>query len=489
MHDQFGFVAPVTLMLIADTGRTNNTILAYCMTSKNNSTIQTGAQADQPAGTRSKARIFFAGAIFLTIFALGAAAVVPMAPDASNLPVKQIAVQFDLPSLAAQMQALEQQQEQYVREESVRRGDSLGSLLQRLGIDDAAAVKFIQADQTARIVVQQKAGNTVRAKTNADGELQWLETSYSVNQDQPQRATKTMTISRQPGTDRFLATQISTPLERHIEMRTGTISSSLFAATDAAQIPDAVASQLVEMFATNIDFRSDLRRGDHFQIEYETFWQNGEMVSTGRVLAGEFNNAGRTYQSLWFDEGAGEGSYYGFDGKSMKKAFLRSPIAFTRISSGFAMRMHPISGQWKQHTGVDFAAPTGTPIRASADGVVDVAGLSGGYGNLVILKHWAGYTTAYGHMSRFAPGVPKGMKVKQGDVIGYVGATGWATGPHLHYEFRVNNIAQDPLKVKIDQAQTLAGADLSHFRTAVRDVQHAFSLLRPGDAAAQIAAR
>lgn len=153
------------------------------------------------------------------------------------------------------------------------------------------------------------------------------------------------------------------------------------------------------------------------------------------------------------------------------------------------MRVHPISGEWKQHTGVDFAAPMGTPIRASADGVVDVAGPSGGYGNLVVLKHWNGYSTAYGHMSRFAPGMHRGVKVKQGDVIGFVGMTGWATGPHLHYEFRVNNKAQDPLKIKVEQPQTLTAAELPRFKSAVQDVQHGFALLRPAGLAPQVAAR
>jgi len=421
-------------------------------------------------------RIVIASALFLTFFVLGAAAVAPLAPDASDLPVRKITEQLEIPTLAAQMQAIEERDDQFVHEENVRRGDTLASLLQRLGVDDNAADKFIKSDKVARLVIQQRAGNTVRARTNDDGELQWLETYFSVNQE---HAVKKMTIQRQPGTDQFVAAETTAPLERHIEMRTGNITSSLFAATDAAQIPDAVASQLVEMFSTNIDFRSDLRRGDHFQIEYETFWQNGEMVSTGRIVAGEFNNAGHTYQSVWFDEGAGDGGYYGFDGKSMKKAFLKSPIAFTRISSGFSMRIHPISGQWKQHTGVDFAAPTGTPIRASADGVVDVAGPSGGYGNLVVLKHWGSYSTAYGHMSRFAPGMHKGVKVKQGDVIGFVGATGWATGPHLHYEFRVNNKAQDPLKIKVEQPSSLTASDMPRFHAAVQDILHRFALLRP----------
>ena len=439
---------------------------------------------------RRHPRFIIASAVFLTIFALGAAAVAPLAPDAADLPVRSITEQLEIPTLAAQMQALEERDDQYLHEENVRRGDTLGSLMHRLGVDDEEADKFIKSDKTASLVIQQKAGNTVRAKTNEDGELQWLETCFSVNQTQGEnRSIKKMTIQRQPGTGQFSAIESTAALERHIEMRTGDITSSLFAATDAAQIPDAVASQLVEMFSTDIDFRSDLRRGDHFQIEYETFWQNGEMVSTGRVVAGEFNNAGHIYQSVWFDEGNGEGGYYGFDGKSMKKAFLKSPIAFTRISSGFSMRIHPISGQWKQHTGVDFAAPTGTPIRASADGVVDVAGPSGGYGNLVVLKHWGSYSTAYGHMSRFAPGMHRGVKVRQGDVIGYVGATGWATGPHLHYEFRVSNKAQDPMKIKVEQPQSLTAAQMPRFKTVVQDIQHRFALLRPVESTAQVAAR
>ena len=438
--------------------------------------------------TSFNTRLIIASAVFLGVFALGAAAVAPLAPDASDLPVRQITEQLEVPTLAAQMQAIEDRNDLFMHEENVRRGDTLGSLMQRLGVDDDAADRFIKSDQTARLMIQQKAGSTVRAKTSEDGELQWLETSFSVNQDNA-RAVKKMTIQRVPGTDTFTALETSAALERRLEIRTGNITSSLFAATDAAQIPDAVASQLVDMFSTNIDFKSDLRRGDHFQIEYETFWQNGEMVSTGRVVAGEFNNAGHVYQAMWFAEGAGDGSYYGFDGKSMKKAFLRSPIAFTRISSGFSMRIHPISGQWKQHTGVDFAAPMGTPIRAAADGVVDVAGPSGGYGNLVVLKHWSNYSTAYGHMSRFAPGMRKGVKVKQGDVIGFVGATGWATGPHLHYEFRVSNKAQDPLKIKVEQPQSLTASELPRFKSMVQDVQHCFALLRPGESGPLVATR
>jgi len=443
-----------------------------------------------------KTRIITFFALFLTLCAFGAAGVAPLAPDASDLPVTKITEQLQLPTLDAQLQALEARDEKYVYEEKVQRGDTLGNLLHRLGVDDAAANKFIKSDPTARLVMQLKAGRTVRAQINEEGELQWLQTNIPEKVDNAVQLKKVTVVRKSAQSENgdeldslFSATEAKVPLERRVEMKSGEITSSLFAATDAAQIPDAIANQLVEMFSTDVDFSSDLRSGDHFQLLYETFWQNGEMVSTGKVLAGEFNNAGRSYQAVWFSEAKGGGSYYGFDGKSMKKAFLKSPLAFTRISSGFSMRVHPLSGKWKQHKGVDFSAPTGTPIHASADGVVDSAGRSGGYGNLVVLKHWSGYTTAYAHMSRFAAGMRKGVKVNQGDVIGYVGATGWATAPHLHYEFRLNNKAQDPLKIKAGPSQTLAASDVQRFKTVVQDVRHRFSLMRPAEISSQVASR
>jgi len=275
---------------------------------------------------------------------------------------------------------------------------------------------------------------------------------------------------------------VGAELERRIEMRAGYINSSLFAATDAAQIPDTVTGKFVDMFSTNVDFRSDLRRGDHFNLVYETFWQNGSYVRAGRILAAEFVNGGKTYQAIWFEDAKSEqgGGYYSFDGKSLKRAFLKSPLEFTRISSGFSMRVHPLTGAWKQHKGIDFAAPTGTPIRAAADGTIEFVGNRGGYGNFIIVKHWKPYSTAYGHMSRFASGIRTGSKVRQGDVIGYVGTTGWSTGPHLHYEFRVNNAQQNPLNIDMPNARPLAAGELQQFRAAAADMEHRFSLLNPG---------
>jgi murein DD-endopeptidase MepM/ murein hydrolase activator NlpD len=427
-------------------------------------------------GSSRKMRIVSAVAIFFALCAFGAAGVAPMAPDAADLPVKSITQELAIPDLAEQIAHLQSDEQQYFREERVRPGDTLAALLSRLGVNDDAATAFIKSDRTAYAILQLKPGKRIQATTGKDGQLLRLTAALNDNTTGP---VKIIVVTRDG--NRFIANETSAPVERRIEMRSGDIRSSLFAATDAAQVPDTVASQIVEMFATNIDFASDLRRGDRFNVVYESFWQNGEFIRAGRVLAGEFINGSNRYQAVWFDEPGNKqgGGYYSFDGKSLKKAFLRSPIEFTRISSGFSMRTHPISGQWKQHQGVDFAAGIGTPIRAAGDGVIDFVGTQNGYGNVIYIKHWNNYSTVYAHMSRFAHGLRKGMKINQGEVIGYVGATGWATGPHLHYEFRINNQPRDPMSVNVPNTQALAGADLQRFRAIASEMSHRFALLNP----------
>lgn len=425
-------------------------------------------------GASRKARIVSGSALFLAVCAFGAAGVAPMAPDAADLPVKAISEELPVPQISEQVAKLQANQQSYLQVEQVRPGDTLATLLDRLGVEDDEAAKFIKSDRIAAQVMQLRPGRRVQAQTGEDGTLLRLTATLQDNGD---GTFKTLTVRREDG--HFVAEELQPALEKRVEMRSGEIRSSLFAATDAANIPDSIAMQLVDMFSTNIDFASDLRRGDRFNVVYETFWQGGELLRTGRVLAGEFFNAGNTYQSVWFDDPASKqgGGYYTFDGKSLKKAFLKSPLEFSRISSGFAMRRHPISGQWKQHQGVDFAAPTGTPIRASGDGVVDFLGVQNGYGNVIVLKHWNNYSTAYAHMSRFAKGLKRGMKVTQGQVIGYVGSTGWATGPHLHYEFRVSNKPRDPMSVDVPNAPSLAAADMQRFRMMVSDMRHRLALL------------
>lgn len=428
-------------------------------------------------GTSRKTRIISAGGLVLAVLTFGAAGVAPLAPDASDLPVRSISQSLALPDLEAQIVAMEKSQQNFVREEKVRPGDTLAALLGRLGVEDGAAAEFIKTNATARGFMQINAGKSVQAGTAADGTLNWL--SAPLDDTSAAALPKNLLIHRE-GTG-FKAQQTVAPLEKRVEMHSGVIRSSLFAATDASQIPDGVAKQIIDMFSTDIDFASDLKRGDSFNIVYETFWQNGEFVRAGKILAGEFTNGGVAYRSVWFDEPGSEqgGSYYGFDGKSLKKAFLKSPLEFSRISSGFSMRMHPVSGLWKRHEGVDFAAAVGTPIRASGDGIVDFVGGQNGYGNVVVLKHWANYSTAYAHMSRFGKGLHKGMKINQGDVIGYVGMTGWSTGPHLHYEFRVNNQPRDPLSMNLPNPEPLTPAERQRFQTVASDMLHRFALLNP----------
>jgi murein DD-endopeptidase MepM/ murein hydrolase activator NlpD len=419
------------------------------------------------ARTSRKTRIIGASALFLVASTFGAAGFAPSEVDTSNITIQKISTALPLPDLQEQIVALEDRQQNYVNIDRIRAGDTIATLLTRLGVSDRAANEFIRNDEQARRLITLRPGQRIVAHTNNDRALLKLTTTM-YDGDNPVE----LTISRND--QGFTASRSAVALERRIEMRSGIIRSSLFAATDAAQIPDAVATQLVDMFSTNINFASDLRRGDRFHVVYETFWHDGHPVRTGRVLAGEFHNANDIYEAVWFDEDAtqGQGGYYTMAGKSLKKAFLKSPLAFTRISSGFSLRKHPILNQWKRHTGVDFAAPTG-------DGTVKLVGVQKGYGNIVVLNHWNNYSTAYAHLSRFASGLRQGQKVNQGDVIGYVGSTGWATGPHLHYEFRINNQPRDPLTVKLDNtAQPLTTAQLQRFKTVTSDMNRRLAFLR-----------
>lgn len=425
--------------------------------------------------TSRKTKIISASAVVLVVSAFGAAGFAPSDVDTSNIDIQHISTELPLPNLQEQILSLNNDIP-FTNINHVRSGDTIATLLTRLNVSDSNAFRFIQTDDIAKELIAQRPGNTVTAETNSSGQLIKLSTSF-FNNGAPQE----LVIQRE--NDHFVATKNDLALERHIEMRTGHIQSSLFAATDAAGISDSATMQMVDMFGTDINFTNDLRRGDQFKIIYETFWNNGHFVKTGRVLAGEFNNDGKVYRAIWYEDPKNniEGSYYSPEGRSMRKAFLKYPLQFTRISSGFTNnRFHPILGKWKRHTGVDLAAPTGTPIRAAGDGTVDFVGKQNGYGNIVVLKHWNGYSTAYGHMSRFAS-IKKGQKVSQGQVIGYVGQTGWATGPHLHYEFRINNQPKDPLSVKLPTANPLSPKQLQVFMAASRNMTHRLALLDEHD--------
>jgi murein DD-endopeptidase MepM/ murein hydrolase activator NlpD len=347
---------------------------------------------------------------------------------------------------------------EFVREERVQRSDTLSSLFSRLEIDDREALAFISYDADAGIVARQLSpGKTVTAKTGPDGRL--ITFYFPLNGKDAM-----LVVERRDG--KFTVDEQTMRLTTRIHVNSGEIVSSLFGATDEAGIPDAVAMQLAEIFGSDIDFYRDLRKGDKFSIVFESLTYDGRYIRSGRILAAEFTNDKKTHQAYWFEAEEGKGGYYDSDGKNLRKAFLKSPLEFSRITSGFGARIHPVLHSIRAHKGIDYGAPIGTRIRAVADGTVKFAGQQNGYGNLIILKHQGRYSTAYGHLNGFAAGIRQGAQVSQGDTIGFVGQTGLASGPHLHYEFRVNGEQIDPMRLALPDAIPLNDAQLSRFRTA-----------------------
>ena len=353
-------------------------------------------------------------------------------------------------------------------EERILRGDTLASLLDRLGVAAEEKTKILAAGRQSAALQRLAAGRTVLARVTTSGRL--LVLRYLTSEDQ------LVTVNRSE--EDFVVTEAQVTLEARPIMRSGVIRSSLFAATDAADIPDSIASQMAEVFSGEIDFHRDLRRGDRFSVVYEAYYYDGKLVKTGRLLSAEFVNQGKVHRAIYYRDSSGRDGYFTPQGQSLKRAFLKSPIPFSRISSGFtSARFHPILQQWRAHRGIDYAAPTGTPVRAVADAVVSFAGWQNGYGNIVILEHHKPYSSAYAHLSRFAAGIKKGRRVKQGDIIGYVGATGLATGPHLHYEFRVAGVQKDPRSLNLPIAFALEGRELSRFLAASQPLVKRLDLL------------
>jgi murein DD-endopeptidase MepM/ murein hydrolase activator NlpD len=359
----------------------------------------------------------------------------------------------------------------FLREERVQRSDTVSSLITRLGITDREASDFIRQNPEAQAVSRQlRPGKLVTAKTGENGELHSL--YFPLNGKDA-----ALVIERRSGG--FVASEQVLKLESQTVVKSGEIRSSLFGATDAAGIPDAIATQLAEIFGGEIDFHRDLRKGDRFSLVYETLSHRGQAIRSGRILSAEFTNNQKTYHAYWFQSEEGKFGYYTADGKSLRKAFLRSPLEFSRVTSGFtSARFHPVLQTWRAHKGVDYGAPTGTRVRSVADGVVEVAGRQGGYGNLIVLKHQGTYSTAYGHLSGFASGIRKGARVSQGDTIGYVGQTGLASGPHLHYEFRVNSQQVNPLAVTLPTAIPLEAAQLGRYKASITPLRAQLELAK-----------
>ncbi len=409
---------------------------------------------------------FKRAALIIALPSFGVVGAFGIAPDTMHepVPVAQIVEELKLPTLVPASEG----NQAFVREERVQRGDTVASLLARLQIADPQVQQVLRNNKQAKALYQLIPGKTVSAFTDADGKLTHLRYLNGA---------RLLTLER---TDTGYAIREElVELERRVMMKSAEIRSSLFGATDAAGLSDAVATQLAEIFSTDIDFHKDLRKGDRFSVVYEVFYHRGEPIKTGRVLSAEFVNQGKAYRTVYFEYAEGQGAYYTLDGKNLRKQFLRSPLEFSRITSGFSTaRFHPVLQTWRAHKGVDYGAPSGTRVKATADGVVDIVGLQRGYGNLVVLRHQSKYTTWYGHLSAFANGVTKGKRVSQGDVIGYVGATGLATGPHLHYEFRIDDVHQNPLNVAMPATPPITADQRHRFEQIARPHGLHLGLLR-----------
>ncbi|WP_423194869.1 MULTISPECIES: M23 family metallopeptidase [unclassified Cupriavidus] len=400
-----------------------------------------------------------------TVFTLGMAAAMGVAPrnayDDPDAPRVQQSLR--LPDLREQLaQLTDADTGVYIRQEHMQRGDTIASLLRRMGVEDPDAQAFILKNRTARALFDLDPGQGVQAEVDDSNLL----VSLQANLGGDAATSRELVIERvaREGADFTYKARVNTVAnDVRYEMASGAIGSGgFFKAMDAAYVPDEIVAQMISIFSGVIDFHHDIASGDRFRIIYEAGFRDGSFVRNGRVIAVELINRNALHQALWFAPEGGRGAYYTFDGRSMKRPFLRSPVEFSRVSSGFGGRDHPLHHQWAQHKGVDFAAPSGTRVFATGDGTVEFVGQQNGYGNIVVLEHAGHYSTYYAHLSRFA-NLRQGQHVTQGEVIGYVGQTGWATGPHLHYEFRFNDVPQNPLSITLMEAPALTGKARQEF--------------------------
>jgi murein DD-endopeptidase MepM/ murein hydrolase activator NlpD len=341
-------------------------------------------------------------------------------------------------------------------EHEIRRGDTLAAIFQANGLSPAVLHGIVNSSDDAKTLAAIRPGQLLRMRVSGASGLEALELERS----------RVETLRVLVDDDTYSAERVHKDVDIRVATATGVIESSLFIDGQKAGLSDRVIMELANIFGWDIDFALEIRAGDAFRLVYEQHFLDGEKLRDGPILAAEFVNRGEIFRAIRYENRDGDFAYYDDEGMSKRRAFLRTPIKFGRISSGFnPKRWHPVLKKWRSHKGVDYAAPTGTPILASGDGRVIFRGTKGGYGNTVILQHAGKYTTLYAHMSKFARKVQNGSRVKQGQVIGYVGMTGLATGPHLHYEFRVEGVHKDPLRVKLPKSLALPETEIPQFKT------------------------
>lgn len=344
---------------------------------------------------------------------------------------------------------------------TVKSGDSLSVLFKRAGLTDRDLYELIDQAPQARALRRIMPGHEITFGLSPEGKLEEL--TYQRDQ------LRSLRFSREG--EVFAAEELERTPDVQVAYRRATIDSSLFLAGQRAGMTDNLTMELAGIFGWDIDFILDIRRGDTFSVLFEEHFLDGEKIGNGPILAAEFTNRGTTFQAVRYVSADGDANYFTPDGRSMRRAFLRTPVEFTRISSPFnPNRRHPVLNTIRAHKGTDYAAPRGTPVKASGDGRVKLAGRKGGYGNTVIIQHGQTYETLYAHLNGFHRSVRSGVRVKQGQIIGYVGSTGLATGPHLHYEFYVNGSVRNPVTVELPQAESVPATELARFKAQVQPI-------------------
>ncbi len=353
----------------------------------------------------------------------------------------------------------------------VQSGDNMAHIFKRTGLSATELYNILESGKETEILKRLKPGQELRFRIT-DNRLQEMEYIQS--------ATKTLKVTRIENGYKSVMIEII-PVS-NITTSRGIISDSLFLAGQRAGISDNTLMQLTQIFGWDIDFILDIRKGDQFSVIYEELFVNGKKYRNGNILAAEFINRNKTFRAIRYKDSDGYADYYNENGDSMRKAFLRTPVRFSRISSKFNLkRKHPVLNRIRAHKGVDYAAPSGTPVKTAGNGKVVFAGRKGGYGNTVIIQHGERYSTLYAHLSKYRGGIKRGKRVKQGDIIAYVGKTGLATGPHLHYEFRVNGVHRNPLTVKLPKALPIAKKYLTDFKQSAKPWLLQLELLNTGN--------
>lgn len=340
---------------------------------------------------------------------------------------------------------------------TVKSGDTLSKIFGQLGLSNSLLSNILSADPKSKQFTNLKINQKLDFIFSPEEEL--LEISSQLN------PLDSIHLKKSDDSDKFVFSKHTKKTTSEQLLVTGSIETSLLAATKQAGLPYKLTMDLANIFGFDIDFAQDLRKGDSFKVIFEQNKVDDKVVSSGNILAASFTNKGKTYTAIRYTNKQGYSSYYDVSGSSTRKAFIRTPVEFTRISSKFSLgRKHPVLNRIRAHKGVDYAAPTGTPVKATGDGKVIIAGARGGYGNTVIIQHGNRYRTVYAHLRNFAKGVRSGTQVKQGQIIGYVGTTGLSTGPHLHYEFQVNGVHVDPLSHTLPAADPIPKSEIAIFQ-------------------------